>query len=95
MKNAPDLIRGQLAQPAEDYAAGMSRFLARLLAGCRFAFLNKPDFIAYKIGPLPFTVKLARLLGAVNVRWTSHSEDDAKDADMVIFEHYRPPLKIG
>ena len=94
MKNAPDLIRGQLAQPAEDYAAGMSRFLARLLAGCRFAFLNKPDFIDYKVGARPARVLRMCRKGILLIGWTSHDwEKDAKENDGVIFESCTPPLR--
>ena len=56
MKNAPDFIRGQLAQPREDYSRKGSPLLPWLLSGCRFSFLNKPDFIAYKIGIRPARV---------------------------------------
>ena len=42
-KNAPEIIRGQLAQPAGDYAAGMNPLLARMLSGCRISSPIKSD----------------------------------------------------
>ena len=93
-KNAPDVIRGQLAQPAENYAAGMPRFLARLLADCRFFFRNRPDFIAYKVGPRPRRVFRMRKKGVLLIGWTSlDPAKDAKENDGVIFESCTPPLR--
>lgn len=93
-KNAPELIRGQLAQPAEYYAAGMNPLLARMLAGCRFSCLNRPDFIAYRVGPRPARVLRMREKGVLLIGWTSHDfKKDAKENDGVIFEYCAPPLK--
>lgn len=93
-KNAPDIIRGQLAQPADCYAAGMPRYLKSLLSGCRFAFLNRPDFIAYKVGPRPARVLRMREKGVLLVGWTSRDyAKDAKENDGVIFESCTPPLR--
>ena len=91
-KNAPEIIRGQLAQPAGDYAAGMNPLLARMLSGCRFSFLNKPDFIAYKIGFHPARVLRKRKKGVLLIAWTSRDyRKDAKENDGVIFEYCAPP----
>ena len=93
-KHAPDIFRGQLANPKEDYGAKVSPLLARLLAGCRFSCLNRPDFIAYKIGPRPANVLRKRRKGILLVAWTSHdAEKDAKENDSVIFEACTPPLR--
>ena len=93
-KNAPDLIRGQLAEPAECYAPGLSRFLTWMLAGCRFSFLNKPDFIAYKVGPRPKRVLRMRRKGILLIAWTSRDfAKDAKENDGVIFDYCDPPLR--
>ena len=93
-KNAPELIRGQLAQPAECYAPGLSRFMTRMLAGCRFSFLNRPDFIAYKVGPRPKRVLRMCRKNILLVGWTSHDyAKDAKENDSVIFEYCDPPLR--
>ena len=93
-KNAPDIVRGQLAMPEECYAAGVNRLLRRLLAGCRFSFLNRPDFIAYRIGPRPARVLRKREKGVLLITWTSRDfAKDAKENDGVIFEACTPPLK--
>ena len=93
-KNAPEIIRGQLAMPAEYYAAGTNPLLARLLAGCRFSFLNRPDFIAYQIGPRPDRVLRMRKKSILLIGWTSHDyKKDAKENDGVIFESCTPPIR--
>ena len=93
-RNAPEVIRGQLAQSAADYAPGMPRILKKLLAGCRFSLFNKPDFIAYKVGPRPARVLRMREKGILLIGWTSHDyEKDAKENDGVIFESCAPPLR--
>ena len=93
-KNAPEIIRGQLAMPADHYAAGTNSLLARLLASCRFSFLNKPDFIAYQVVPRPERVLRMRKKGVLLIGWTSHDyEKDAKENDGVIFESCTPPIR--
>lgn len=93
-KNVPEIIRGQLAMPRQDYAAGMNPLVARMLADCRFFFLNRPDFIAYKVGPRPARILRLREQGVLLIGWTSHDyEKDAKENDGVIFEYCTPPLK--
>ena len=93
-KNAPEIFRGQLSQPVEDYTGHLPALYARLLAGCRFSFLNRPDFIAYKIGARPASVLRKRGKGVLLVGWTSHDAvADAKDNDSVIFEYCAPPLR--
>lgn len=93
-KNAPEIIRGQLSMPAGYYAAGVDPLLKRLLAGCRFSFINKPDFIAYRVGPRPTRVLRKREKGVLLIAWTSHDyAKDAKENDGVIFEACTPPLK--
>ena len=93
-KNAPEIIRGQLAMPASHYAAGTNPLLARLLAGCRFSVLNRPDFIAYQVGPRPDRMLRMRQKGVLLIGWTSHDyKKDAKENDGVIFESCTPPLR--
>ena len=93
-KNAPEIIRGQLAMPADHYAAGTNPLLARLLAGCRFSFLNRPDFIAYQVVPRPERVLRMRKKGVLLIGWTSHDyKKDAKENDGVIFESCTPPIR--
>ena len=89
-RNAPKIVRGQLAQPEENYP--LPRLPARLLAKCRLSFLTKPDFIAYRIGPVPRTVERMRQKGTALIGWTSKSAAaDAGNWDALIFEHCVPP----
>lgn len=90
--HAPEVFRGQLAMPREGYK-GMSKLLG--FAGSRtlFNFLARPQFIAYKIGPRPLTVRLAEFLGAMKIGWTSHEPRNEKGRDAVIFEYYKPRAK--
>ena len=93
-KNAPEVIRGQLAMPWTDYSPDVPRLAARALAGGLSACLNKPDFIAYKIGPRPARILRMREKGVLLIGWTSLDyETDAKENDGVIFESCTPPLK--
>lgn len=95
-KNAPEIIRGQLAQPAEFAPPQVSRTAARLLGSCRFAFLNRPDFIAYRVGTRPARILRMRKKGILLIGWTSRDyEKDAKENDGVIFESCTPPLRYS
>ena len=92
-KNAPEVIRGQLANPPKDYNGEVGHITAVILGNCLLNFLSRPQFIAYKITPKPFTVKLCEALGAMKVAWTSHDWVNEKFYDAVIFEFYKPKLK--
>ena len=92
-KNAPEVIRGQLANPPKDYNGEVGPLTAVILGNCLLNFLSRPQFIAYKITPQPFTVKLCEALGAMKVAWTSHDWVNEKFYDAVIFEFYKPKLK--
>ena len=95
-KHAPEIFRGQLAQPYEGYAGLLPAPVAFLLAGCRLSFLNKPDFIAYRIGRRPRRVLRKRSRGVLLFGWTSKdAEHDAADNDAVIFEACTPPVKYA
>ena len=99
-KNMPGVLRGQLSsQP--DFFSSVSGIVKVFLSNCLFGLLNRPHFIAYRVGPKPFPVKLTKLLGAVHICWTSRPEDmggnpkqDAADNDSVIFEFYEPPTHM-
>ena len=87
-----DLLRGQLAMPAHEYpddTPGGKPF-AFLASRTLLNFLGRPQFIAYEIGYQPPTVRLAQLLGAMRVAWTSHEPRNEKGKDCVIFEYYKP-----
>ena len=92
--NAPEVFRGQLAEPAGEYPDTVSKLSAWFLAGCRLSFLNKPDFIAYKNTGRPARVLKKRKKGTLLFAWTSRVPDvDQALNDGVIFGNYRPPLK--
>lgn len=90
-KNAPELLRGQLAAPTEEYTKdGRSTVQGFLLSHTLLNFLARPQFIAYKIGRRPALVRLSEKLGAMVVGWTSHNAVNEHDRDAVIFEFYEP-----
>ena len=91
-KNAPEVFRGQLACPPEDYDGAVHPVAAFLLGNTLLNFLSRPQFIAYKIVPKPLTVRLAESMGAMKVCWTSHEWVNEKENDAVIFEYYKPKL---
>lgn len=93
--HAPELLRGQLAQPARCYdAETMSAPLAFALGHTLFNIVARPQFIAYKIGPRPLSVRMSELMGAMRVGWTSHEPRSETGRDTVIFEFYRPRTKF-
>lgn len=92
--HAGDIVRGQLAMPAQRYSDSMSKVTAFFLSHTLYNFIARPQFIAYRIGHRPPTVRLAELLGAMKVAWTSHEPRNEKKKDAVIFEFYKPRLKF-
>lgn len=90
--NAPEVMRGQLANPPADYNGEVSRLTGFLLGNVLLNFLGRPQFIAYKLAKKPFTVKLSEFLGAMKICWTSHEWMNEKGKDAVIFEYYKPKL---
>ena len=89
--HAKDLVRGQLAAPADEYP--YSKALNFAISSCMLNFLSRPQFIAYKIGKRPLLVHISEKMGAMVVGWTSHDPASEKKRDAVIFEFYRPRLK--
>ncbi len=89
-KHAKDLVRGQLATIRRDYGNSVSGRTAFLLSHCLLNFLSRPQFIAYRIGFRPLSVRFAESLGAMRVGWTAHNESAERGRDAVIFEFYRP-----
>ena len=67
---------------------------AFLLSHCLLNFIGRPQFIAYRIGYRPPTVRLAELFGALRFGWTSHEPRNEKGRDGVIFEFYKPRVKF-
>lgn len=91
-RHAGEILRGQLAMPAKEYE-GWPRAAAALLSRTALNFIARPQFIAYKIGPRPAPVLMAKLMGAMNIGWTSHEPRNEKGRDAVIFEFYKPKVK--
>ena len=91
--HARDLVRGQLAAPIKEYKGEVSKPMAFLLSHGLTNFFCRPQFIAYRIGFRPVTVRLAEALGAMKVAWTSHEPRNQKGNDAVIFEFYKPTVK--
>ena len=90
-KNAPKIVRGQLAMPAEGYSRGKFGALGPvLLSNTCFNVLARPHFIAYKVGEKAPLTRLADKLGAIKVGWVTHCPEEEKAYDISIFEWYRP-----
>ena len=92
--HARDLVRGQLATTVKDYGDSVSKPTAFLMSRCLFNFLARPQFIAYRIGRRPLSVRFAEALGAMRVGWTAHNDRAERGRDAVIFEFYRPQLRF-
>lgn len=94
-RHAPDLFRGQLAAPMSEYKNNPGGKLAAfLLSHTMMNFISRPQFIAYKIGREPVSVRLAYLLGAMKFAWTSHEPRNEQGRDAVIFEYYKPKIRF-
>ena len=91
-RNAKEVFRGQLATSCADYG-NMKKPLAFALSRCLANIISRPQFIAYRIGPKPLTVRMAEAMGAMKVGYTSRAEENEQGQDAVIFEFYRPRLK--
>ena len=64
--------------------------MSRLLTN----FLTRPQFIAYRVGPKPLSVRVSEGVGAMKVLWTAREPEQharrMKENHAVIFEGYRP-----
>ena len=90
-RNAPEVLRGQLSCPQEQFGAAVSKPKAAILSRLLTNFLCRPQFIAYGLeGKKPLTVRLCEAMGAMKVCWTSHTPSHEDENDAVIFEFYRP-----
>lgn len=89
--HAPEIFRGQLVCQESGYDVINVKFVRKLLVNCAFAFLGKPDFIAYENVKRPKHVMRLVEKGAMLIGWTSRVPDiDQEKNDAVIFEKYRP-----
>ena len=93
-KHDPGRLRGQLSEAACFSRQHVKWYLAfamsRLLSDC----LTRPQFIAYRVGPKPLSVRLAEGMGAMKVLWTAREPEQHQkrmaENHAVIFEGYRP-----
>lgn len=93
-RNAPEVLRGQLATNPVEMAKDTSKLNAFMLGNLLTNFVTRPNFIAYGIGRKPLTVKLCERMGAMRVAWVAHDNSSEKTNDAVIFEYYRPSAKF-
>ena len=90
----PQRLRGQLSEAVcfskKHLSLPLSFMMSRLLTNC----LTRPQFIAYRVGPKPLSVRVAEGMGAMKVLWTAREpelhEKRMRDNHAVIFEGYRP-----
>ena len=93
-KHDPQRLRGQLSEAAcfsKQHIRGYLAFaMSRLFSNC----LTRPQFVAYRVGPKPLSVRLAEGMGAMKVLWTAREPDlharRMAENHAVIFEGYRP-----
>ena len=94
----PARIRGQLSQAAVFWKGSLPAWKGFLFSRLMFNFLARPNFIAYGIGPKPWSVRLCEALGAMRVCWTARDKDVheslMEENDAVIFEGYRPCSRV-
>ncbi len=92
-RNAPGLLRGQLARHPKKLSEEAGRLNAFLVGNLLTNFMARPHFIAYGIGPKTPTVRICELFGAMKVAWTSLDPGNEAENDAVIFQYYRPKTK--
>ncbi len=94
--NAPDVLRGQLADSPDSFrqwgpAAGA--LLGNLLGNC----IARPHFVAWGHGKKTLAVKLCEKMGAMKLRWTVRPEDCREplegEYDGIIFEYETPKVR--
>ena len=93
-RHDPKRLRGQLSEAAcfsRNYVKWYLAFaMSRLLSNC----LTRPQFVAYRLGPKPLSVRVCEAMGAMKVLWTAREPGDhawhMQEKHAVIFEGYRP-----
>ena len=93
-KHDPKRLRGQLSEAArfskKTLPLPLAFAMSRLFSNC----LTRPQFIAYRVGPKPLSVRAAERMGAMKVLWTAREPEQharrMKENHAVIFEGYRP-----
>ena len=98
-KHDPERLRGQLSEAACFSKKNLPAHLAFMMSRLLTDFLTRPQFIAYRVGPKPFSVRVAEAMGAMKVLWTANEpglhEKRMSENDAVIFEGYRPDTGRG
>lgn len=94
-KNAPQIMRGQLATRLEE--KGAAAIPASVLSGMKFNFFAKPHFIAYdhRYAANSSAFRFCKSCGALTVGWTIREQDfeaAKKMFDVIIFEGFFPPV---
>jgi len=92
-RNAPEVLRGQLASDPRDMAKETKKLNAFAVGNLLTNVLSRPNFIAYKLGRKPLLVKLSEKMGAMKVAWVAHESSKETKNDAVIFEFYSPEPK--
>ena len=96
-KNAPDIMRGQLASSFSEMKKELPGWQAFVLSNCLLNFLARPHFIAYYVDKHSLLVKLCEALGAMRAVWTVRPDCDIeylkKTRDILIFELYEPEIR--
>lgn len=94
-RNAPGVLRGQLADCTAEYRRNGALWIAAFaLSHCAGNFLGRPQFIAWCPARRNRAIRLIALMGAMMVYWTAMPGDDAeklqRENDAVIFQWYHP-----
>ena len=93
-KHDPKRLRGQLSEAACFSKKHLSLPLAFMMSRLLTNFLTRPQFIAYRVGPKPLSVRVSEGVGAMKVLWTAREPEQharrMKENHAVIFEGYRP-----
>ncbi len=93
-QNAPDILRGQLSEQMRHSRSVLGLWKSFLMSRLFSNFAARAQFIAYRVGPKPWTVRLCERMGAMRVVWTARPSDSEAALetayDAIIFEHYRP-----
>ena len=93
-KHDPKRLRGQLSEAACFSKKHLSLPLAFMMSRLLTNFLTRPQFIAYRVGPKPLSIRVSEGMGAMKVLWTDREPEQharrMKENHAVIFEGYRP-----
>lgn len=93
-KNSPRVFRGLMTCQAECYDKAVSKKVAFMISRMLTNVVSRPQFIAFRIGKIPFPAKLCYALGAMRVGWTCRKPGGEGKNDAVIFEGYYPSQSL-